>query len=317
MPLLILAEIGWATSGPTSALETAGRAEHLASQRGLGEMEIASRTTRLGPLFDLGRWDELLALAGDVIEWSIGTGGTYEIVSARPWAAQVLLLRGRLEEASAAVAHFMKRAREVGDPQVLVPAAVAAGWVALAEGRTEEVAQLIEEVDRAADVTAWYREHFLADLVRVCAGIGNLAAAERLVGTANAFTDRHRLSLATARAVLHEAKGESGPAIGDVSRGRGRLDLVRPRARGRPGSVGGRALPRREGCCGGRSPLGASAGRRSATSAPSVPCGSGGSVAIDREAGLTSTSGRARSRSDRSRMSRGQAVRPLTRGLTP
>ena len=212
MPLLILAEIGWATSGPTSALETAGRAQRLASQRGLGEMEIASRTTRLGPLFDLGRWDELLALAGDVIEWSIGTGGTYEIVSARPWAAQVLLLRGRLDEASAAVAHFMKRAREVGDPQVLVPAAVAAGWVALAEGRTEEVAHLIEEVDRAADETAWYREHFLADLVRVCAGIGNLAAAERLVGTANAFTDRHRLSLATARAVLHEAKGESGPA---------------------------------------------------------------------------------------------------------
>ena len=212
MPLLILAEIGWATSGPTSALETAGRAQHLADQRGLGEMEIASRTTRLGPLFDLGRWDELLVLAGDVIEWSTGTGGTYEIVSAQPWVAQVLLLRGRLEEASTAVAHFMKRAREVGDPQVLVPAAVAAGWVALAEGRTEEVAQLIEEVDRAADVTAWYREHFLADLVRVCAGIGNLAAAERLVGTANAFTARHRLSLATARAVLHEAKGESGPA---------------------------------------------------------------------------------------------------------
>ena len=212
MPLLILAEIGWATSGPASALETADRAEQLSSRRGLGEMEVASRTTRLGPLFDLGRWDELLGLSGDVIEFSTGTGGAYEIVSAQPWAAQVLLLRGRLEEASAAVAHFMKRAREVGDPQVLVPAAVAAGWVALAEGKTEEVARLIDEVDRAADVTAWYREHFLADLVRVCAGIGNLQAAERLVGAANAFTSRHRLSLATARAVLHEAKGRSGPA---------------------------------------------------------------------------------------------------------
>jgi class 3 adenylate cyclase/tetratricopeptide (TPR) repeat protein len=212
MPLLILAEIAWSTRGPMSAIETADRAEHLANQRGLGEIAIASRTTRLGPLFDLGRWDELLDLAGDVIEWSAGTGAGYEVVSAQPWAAQVLQLRGRLEEASVAAAHFMKPAREVGDPQVLVPAAVAAGWIALAEGRTDEAAHLIEEVVRAADVSAWYREHFLADLVRLCAAIGNLAAAERLVGLANAFTDRHRLSLATARAVLHEAKGELDPA---------------------------------------------------------------------------------------------------------
>jgi tetratricopeptide (TPR) repeat protein len=212
MPLLILAEIAWSTRGPDSAMEVAGRAEHLANQRGLGEIAIASRTTRLGPLFDLGRWDELIDLAGDVIEWSAGTGAGYEVVSAQPWAAQVLLLRGKLEEASVAAAHFMKPAREVGDPQVLIPAAVAAGWVALAEGRTDEAAHLIEEVDRAADVSAWYREHFLADLVRLCAGIGNLAAAERLVDLANAFTDRHRLSLATARAVLHEAKGELDPA---------------------------------------------------------------------------------------------------------
>jgi class 3 adenylate cyclase/tetratricopeptide (TPR) repeat protein len=212
MPLLILAEIAWSTRGPESAIEIAGRAEHLANQRGLGEIAIASRTTRLGPLFDLGRWDELLELAGDVIEWSAGTGAGYEVVSAQPWAAQVLQLRGRLEEASLAAAHFLKPAREVGDPQVLVPAAVAAGWIALAEGKMDDAAHLIEEVDRAADVSAWYREHFLADLIRLCAGIGNIAAAERLVGLANAFTDRHRLSLATARAVLHEAKGELDPA---------------------------------------------------------------------------------------------------------
>ena len=124
-----------------------------------------------------------------MIEWSAGTGAGYEVVSAQPWAAQVLQLRGRLEEASVAAAHFMKPAREVGDPQVLVPAAVAAGWIALAEGRTDEAAHLIEEVDRAADVSAWYREHFLADLVRSVRGIGNLAAAERLVALANAFTE--------------------------------------------------------------------------------------------------------------------------------
>jgi predicted ATPase/class 3 adenylate cyclase len=212
MPLLILAEIVWSTESPERALETAGRAEELASRRGLGEIAIASRTTRLGPLFDLGRWDELLELAGDVIEWSAGTGAGYEVVSAQPWEAQVLQLRGRLNEASAAAALFLKPAREVGDPQVLIPAAVAAGSIALAEGKTEEAARLIEEVHRAADVSAWYREHFLADLVRLCTGTGDVAAAERLVGMANAFTIRQRLALATARAILHEAKDELRPA---------------------------------------------------------------------------------------------------------
>ena len=218
----------------------------------------------------------------------------YEVVSAQPWAAQVLLLRGRLEEASAAAAHFLKPAREVGDPQVLVPAAVAAGWVALAEGKIEEAAHLIEEVDRAADLSAWYREHFLADLVRLCAGIGNIAAAERLVGLANAFTDRHRLSLATARAVLHEAKGES--------RTRQRGCTSRPRKDGPrtatcsrpPGLVGGRALPRRDGCCGCRSSPGTSAARHSSDWAPSVSSREAeDEVAIGREAGLTSLGHRA------------------------
>ena len=88
---------------------------------------IASRTTRLGPLFEIGRWDELLDLTGEVIEWSAGAGAEYEIATARPWEGLVLQHRGRLEEASAAADDFMPLARHVGDPQVLVPAAVAAG----------------------------------------------------------------------------------------------------------------------------------------------------------------------------------------------
>lgn len=210
MPLLILAEIAWATEGPLSAIETAERAERLASRRGLGEIAIASRTTRLGPLFDLGRWDALVELAGEVIEWSARAGAGYEVVSAQPWEALVLQLRGRTEDASAAAAEFMKLAYEVEDPQVLVPAAVAAGQIALADQRIEDAARLIEDVERSADVSAWYLEHFLADLVRLCLGTANVAAAERIVERADAFTLRHRLALATARAALQEARNEPG-----------------------------------------------------------------------------------------------------------
>ena len=213
MPLLILAEIAWASDGPARALETAEAAEDLAARRGLGEIAIASRTTKLGPLFDLGRWDQLLDVAGGVLEWSEGAGAGYEAVSARPWEAQVLLLRGRTSEASVAAASFLKQAREVGDPQVLIPAAVAAGSIALDEDRTDEAAQLVEEVERAADVIAWYREHFLADLVRICVGSGSLTTARRLVEAASAFTVRQRLSLLTAKAIIAEADDDLEGAV--------------------------------------------------------------------------------------------------------
>ena len=67
---------------------------------------------------------------------------------------------------------------------------------------------MIEEIERAADVSAWYREHYLTDLVRLCIGTGDPAAAERIIERSHAFTTRHRLSLVTADAVMHEAKGE-------------------------------------------------------------------------------------------------------------
>jgi hypothetical protein len=208
MPLLILAEIAWATEGPERANETALRAGELGSRRGLGEILIASRTTRLGPLFEVGRWDELLDLARAVIEWSAGAGAEYEIATARPWEALVLQHRGRLDEASAAADDFMPLARHVADPQILVPAAVAAGSIALAQQRIDVATGLIEEIEGAAEVSAWYREHYLADLVRLCIGTGNLAAAERIIGQVDAFATRHRISLVTADALMHEAKGE-------------------------------------------------------------------------------------------------------------
>jgi class 3 adenylate cyclase/tetratricopeptide (TPR) repeat protein len=212
MPLLILAEVRWATEDPESAIATADRAEQLAARRGLTEIAVASRTTKLGPLFDLGRWDDLMALADDVIAWSAGVGAGYEVVSAEPWRAQVLALRGRLEDASATAERFLKPARDVADPQVLIPAAVAAGIVAVAAGDMGQAASLLEEVERSADVSVWYREHFITDLVRLAAAVGDLAIGERLLAHAAPFTSRHRLGVATAEAVLAEARGDAGAA---------------------------------------------------------------------------------------------------------
>jgi tetratricopeptide (TPR) repeat protein len=206
--LVILAEVVWATEGPARAMEAADSASRLATRRGIEDVVVASRTQTVGPLFDLGRWDDLLSVVDDVIAWSEAAGSAYDEITAQLWQAQVLIWRGR-RSAESPETGIMARAREIADPQVLVPAVVVAGLAALDDGRPEEAIDLVAELDRAPDVgLGWYREHFLADLVRICVRSGDLSLASRFVDRAEAFTRRHRLSLSTARASLHEGKGD-------------------------------------------------------------------------------------------------------------
>jgi tetratricopeptide (TPR) repeat protein len=161
----------------------------------------------VGPLFDLGRWDELVSVADEVIEWSEAAGSGYDEITARLWETQVLILRGQVPQATS-ITDLMTPAREIGDPQVLVPAVVVSGLIALDEGRAEEAIRLVEELDRAPDIgLGWYREHFVGDLVRLCVAAGDNPMASKLIEQAEAFTTRHRLSLASARAALQEAFG--------------------------------------------------------------------------------------------------------------
>ena len=133
-------------------------------------------------------------------------GGDYSIVLAEPWRIQVKLWRGDVAGAAASVSRTISRAREIGDPQVFVPAVATAGLVAVWDGRIDEAAALVEDLGRTSDVSfAWYREQFIPDLVRICSMSGRLDLASGLLDRSQAFTVRHRLSLLTARATLDEA----------------------------------------------------------------------------------------------------------------
>jgi tetratricopeptide (TPR) repeat protein len=205
--LVILAEVVWATEGPSRAIEAADAASELATRRGLGDIVVACRTQSVGPLFDLGRWDDLVSVADQVIQWSEAAGSGYDEITAQLWKAQVLILRGQRPRATS-VADFMIPAREIADPQVLVPAVVVSGLIALDEGRPDEAMRLIGDLDQAPDVgLGWYREHFIVDLVRLCVAAGDLPLASQLIERAEAVTSRHRLSLASARAALQEGLG--------------------------------------------------------------------------------------------------------------
>ncbi len=212
--LLILAEIQWATEGPTRALEATQAGTDLAERRGIVDMIVGCRNLSLGPLFDLGRWDELLSVADEVIGWSNEAGSVYAAILAQPWKAQVLSWRGATAEAATLTSEFVPIAREIADPQVVVPAFVAAALVAVSEGRAHEAGRLLEDLDQITEVAIdWYREEFSADLLRICAAIGNIPLGQRLLERAEAFALRHRLSLLSARAALKEALGEVDEAL--------------------------------------------------------------------------------------------------------
>ena len=215
LALLVRAEAEWAIDGPTVALDTVRAGRDLAERRGVTDMVFSCDVLSLGPLFDLGTWDELLLTADDVVRSSSQAGGHYIATLAQPWIIQVLLWRGRHAEASEIASVLRERAMQNRDAQVLVPAWVATALVAVREDRRDEAIGIIEELDRETEVSLdWYRENFLADLVRVCTASGALPLARRLIDRSHATAKRHHLSLLSATASLEEGLGHDVEAAG-------------------------------------------------------------------------------------------------------
>jgi class 3 adenylate cyclase/tetratricopeptide (TPR) repeat protein len=205
--LVILAEVLWATEGPSRALETSDMACELGERRGLGDIVVNCRAQSLAPLFDLGRWDDVITVADEQLEWSAAAGGGYDEIIARTWKALVTIWRG--DGRADAVGDLMTKALAIADPQILVPAIAASGQIALGSGTPDVALGLVGALDDIPHVgLGWYREHFIIDLVRICVGAGDLSLASRIVDQAEAHAVRHRLALKVARATLAEAHGE-------------------------------------------------------------------------------------------------------------
>jgi tetratricopeptide (TPR) repeat protein len=173
-------------------------------------MSIWVHTSSLGPLFDLGRWDELLERADEVIARDRAHGGRYVSVMAEAFKGQVLVWRGRQAAAVAVVEELLPQARKIDDLQVLVPALVTAALSAKAAGREAEALALATEADRVTrerNGGHWYRGQHLADLARIAAPAGARPLAEALAGDPQVYA-RHQAGARSARAALAEADGD-------------------------------------------------------------------------------------------------------------
>ena len=209
-----LAEPVWLVEGPRAAMAVCEDGIDFAERRGLSEAAMWLRASTLGPLLDLGRWEEAVALADEAIAWDLAHGGDYLAIGCRRYVTVILAWQGDLIAARELSARVLPRAREIDDLQQLVPALVNAALVEQASGDRTAALSLVEEAARTAAERAGGRRflgQYLADMVRIAAGPAP-ALARDLVDDAEATATRYRLTAATARAVLTEATGEPEPA---------------------------------------------------------------------------------------------------------
>ena len=210
--LAILAELQWADEGPASAVVASEEGTTLAERRGVSDMAAWCRCSSVGPLFELGRWDDVLVVGGGVVKWSRAGGGGYLAAMVEPWMARTIALRGRLDEAAAMVDEFLPRAREIGDPQMLVPALVAAAQAERLRGAADRAVALVEELDGTGPGGEWYRAHHLAEMVRTCVAAGRLDLARSLVDATSPAGARRSLSVLSSRAMIAETEGRPADA---------------------------------------------------------------------------------------------------------
>jgi class 3 adenylate cyclase/tetratricopeptide (TPR) repeat protein len=204
----------WVAESPARGLDVKRAGIEFGERRGLTLPVMWARAESLWPLFDLGQWDELLRIAGDLIEWDRRQGGGQVTVVALTYMAYVLQYRGELGQAHALAEEFLPRAREIRDPQVLVPAVAVVSLIEHTHGNRSAAVRLIEELEEVTRERPIFRARHLPEALRVCVAAGAIRLAESLLDTDAHLAARHRYAVLTGRAVLTEAEGKHDAASG-------------------------------------------------------------------------------------------------------
>jgi tetratricopeptide (TPR) repeat protein len=200
--------------GPRAAMEIFRQGLAFAELRGLREMAEFFRNLILGPLIELGEWDEAVRLAESVAENARRRGAVYEEVYAESDRANVLSRRDGARAAEE-VERVLSRARDIGDAPLLLVALLAAGRARvaaadLAKGRAAAQEAFVLTAGDALNVRATELTHLTELAVRA----GDVDLAERMLEGMDVFPlPKHRYGLTHSRAAVTEARGRSQEAL--------------------------------------------------------------------------------------------------------
>jgi class 3 adenylate cyclase len=192
--------------------------------RGLTYAEMWHRGERLRALYHLGDWGELQREADEVVRWEQGHGGGQLEVFGHVFLADVLVHHGAIAEAATHVDGLIPRARESGDPQVLVPGLATAALVASASGDERAALERVAELEELTREVSGWRAYCLTWPVRIATAAGELELAEAFLGGVEDGPAWNVCARLAARAMLAEARGALDDASALFGEAAGRWD---------------------------------------------------------------------------------------------
>ena len=209
----------WFWEGPRAANAMWDEMAEFCRARGFAMLVMWAEAGMLESLFDMGEWERVLAMTDEMLAWDRAHGPTRAGLMALTYRGWVQVRRGRWDEAAVTVEQAVPRARDIGYPEYLAAIAVMRAEVALANGDVEQARSGVEEFVRVTERHPEVRTALLPVACRAMVAFGDVEGAARLVeasGDPNAR--RLRLSVASAAAVVAEARGELEEAAAGYAR---------------------------------------------------------------------------------------------------
>jgi tetratricopeptide (TPR) repeat protein len=204
-----LAYESWFWDGPRAAQATWDEMLAFCRERGFATLGMWAEAGMLESLFDMGEWERVETITGELLDWERVHGPTRAGIPALEYRMWVRVRRGRWDEAAELIDECERRAQDIGYPEYTTPAAVLRAELAAAAGDQAGARAAIEEYLRLTETAPEYRAAFLPVVARIACALGDVdEAAGMLAATPVPYARRLRLAVDSARAVVAEARGE-------------------------------------------------------------------------------------------------------------
>jgi class 3 adenylate cyclase/tetratricopeptide (TPR) repeat protein len=181
-------------------------------KHGLVGAAMWSRAETTWSLFDLGRWEEVLTAADEVLAWEEAHGPAQPGVIALTAKSRVLTHRGAFSEAARAAEDFLPAARRIHDLQVYWPALILAAHIAAGRGDLNRVVELCDELFQDSEGSI-ARGVVLPEAVRLLVRAGDVGRAERFMDRPAGAVIQAIHGGKTARAIIAEGRGLLAEAL--------------------------------------------------------------------------------------------------------
>ncbi|HET7514169.1 MAG TPA: adenylate/guanylate cyclase domain-containing protein [Gaiella sp.] len=212
--MLNRADATWMWIGAQQGLERHLETQAFDDAHGLRGAWMWSRGESTWMLFDLGRWDEVIAVTDELAAIDDSVGSVMPKILGFPYRVLVREHRGEAAAAGAELDGMLPRAREADDAQLLLPTVAVAAIVVAGRGDSDAAIGFVREYhENTRSRSDRHRALFLPELTRVAAAAGALGLAGELAEGLRVDLGRIGCARVAAAAILAEAESRTDEAV--------------------------------------------------------------------------------------------------------